>query len=98
MDDIRPLRRTDYTRYIRPRRTAAESPAKASVKEAASDTMTISIRFSLPRFYEWKAYGFIKQYPYISVAAAAAAFVGLVLAGDALSWLWHAVHNRGIRG
>lgn len=98
MDDIRHFRQTDYTRYVRRRGPSAGALSQAPPKPADSDTMTISLRLSLPDYSRWKIYVFVRQYPYISLAIAAVAFIGLVLAGDALSWLWHIVHNRGVRG
>lgn len=97
MDDIKTLRRTDYTRYLRPRGPSLEpKPALAQVPNP--ELMTVSIRIKLPDYANWRLYVFARQYPYISLAAAVTGLILLVIAGDIMTWLWHAVRGAGGRG
>lgn len=98
MNDIKILKRTDYTNYLRPRVQAAEVSAQNPVQSDNSDQMTISVRVQLPDYASWKAYLFVRQYPYLSLAIVAGAGLILVIGGDILAWLWHTIHNyaRGI--
>lgn len=94
MNDIKTLKRTDYTHYLRPRQARVLESAKVR-RSTAADTMTISIRVHLPDYSNWSTYGFIRRYPYISLAIAAVAFIVLVLTGDVTVWLWHLIHKGG---
>lgn len=96
--DIKYPRRTDYTSYFKPRPGRSAHRAEAAVQAAQPETMTISIRVRLPDYSTWRAYAFIRQYPYLSLAAVTASFLLIILTSDVLSWAWQLVHKSIMRG
>lgn len=91
MNELRAIKRTDYSGYVRPRRPAGTEATETVAPPADPEQMTVSVRIQLPDYTAWRAYIFARQYPFLSLAIAFGGLLGLFILGELAAWLVHVI-------